>query len=296
MPIRRWTTIFLAVLLLGMLVACGENAADQEVGEFKGVPEVAVGGGGAASNDITVDSAEGATLKFAQETLAASTGKIKVTFNSKATVGLLHNWVLVKPGDEQKAVDESTANAPAYVPTATFVGHTETIDGGKSSSTEFEVAEAGTYTYLCTFPGHYAAGMKGTMTVAAGGETSGGESSGGGAGLVSNSAEGATLKFAEETLTAAPGELTVTFNSKATPGLLHNWVLVKPGDEQKAVDEAIANTPAYVPTATFVGHTDTIDGGKSDTATFTVEAGTYSYICTFPGHYAAGMKGTLTVK
>jgi uncharacterized cupredoxin-like copper-binding protein len=25
-------------------------------------------------------------------------------------------------------------------------------------------------------------------------------------------------------------------------------------------------------------------------------AGTYTYICTVPGHYAAGMKGTLTVK
>jgi azurin len=37
--------------------------------------------------------------------------------------------------------------------------------------------------------------------------------------------------------------------------------------------------------------------GESDTVTFTAPAaGTYDYICTFPGHALAGMHGTLTVK
>ena len=306
MVLRRWTLLLVSVLLLGVLAACGEAQNSEDVGEFKGVPNVAIGGGGGSGgggNDITVDSADGGTLKFAQETLSAATGTIKVTFNNKGIQGLLHNWVLVKPGDEQKSVDESTANAPSYEPTATFVGHTKTINGGESDSVEFEVAEAGTYSYICTFPGHYAAGMKGTMTIAAG---SGGEAAGSGAApagggaaggtLISNSAPGGELKFAEETLEVAAGEIEVTFNNKAISGLLHNWVLVKPGDEQKSVDESIANAPSYEPTATFVGHTKTINGGESDTTKFAVEPGTYSYICTFPGHYQAGMKGTLTVK
>jgi uncharacterized cupredoxin-like copper-binding protein len=37
--------------------------------------------------------------------------------------------------------------------------------------------------------------------------------------------------------------------------------------------------------------------GKSATLTVTFKkAGTYPYLCTIPGHAAAGMKGTLTVK
>jgi uncharacterized cupredoxin-like copper-binding protein len=288
--------IFLTVLLLGMLAACGENATDEEVGEFKGVPEVAVsGGGGAFDNNITVDT-DGPNLKFAQTTLDATTGSFKVTFNNKAGAGLLHNWVLVKPGEEDAAVAESAA--PAYVPTKTFIGHTETIDGGKSSTAEFEVAEAGTYTYLCTFPGHYSAGMKGTLTVAAGsgGEAAGGgESGGAAAGGLEFSTDGGNLKFDKATMEAAAGEITVKFSNAApTPGLLHNWVLVKPGEEDAAVAESVA--PDFVPTKTFIGHTKTIDAGKSDETKFTVEPGTYTYLCTFPGHYAAGMKGTLTVK
>ncbi|HEU5090712.1 MAG TPA: plastocyanin/azurin family copper-binding protein, partial [Roseiflexaceae bacterium] len=29
----------------------------------------------------------------------------------------------------------------------------------------FKAPAPGTYTFLCTYPGHYAAGMKGTLTV-----------------------------------------------------------------------------------------------------------------------------------
>ncbi|HYF63854.1 MAG TPA: plastocyanin/azurin family copper-binding protein, partial [Herpetosiphonaceae bacterium] len=112
-----------------------------------------------------------------------------------------------------------------------------------------------------------------TSAPAAGGDTTGGAAAS--ASVTVNSADGATLKFAEETLTAAAGEVEVTFNNKATPGLLHNWVLVKPGEEQKAVDESTANSPSFLPTATFIGHTETIDAAKSSTAKFTVEPGTY---------------------
>jgi azurin len=48
----------------------------------------------------------------------------------------------------------------------------------------------------------------------------------------------------------------------------------------------------------IIAHTGLVAGGESDTVTFTApeEPGDYEYICTFPGHFAAGMKGTLTVK
>lgn len=42
--------------------------------------------------------------------------------------------------------------------------------------------------------------------------------------------------------------------------------------------------------------TPLIPKGKSATLTVTLKAGTYPYLCTVPGHAAAGMKGTLVVK
>ncbi len=42
--------------------------------------------------------------------------------------------------------------------------------------------------------------------------------------------------------------------------------------------------------------TPSLKTGKAATVKATLKAGKYAYLCTLPGHAAAGMKGTLTVK
>jgi uncharacterized cupredoxin-like copper-binding protein len=42
--------------------------------------------------------------------------------------------------------------------------------------------------------------------------------------------------------------------------------------------------------------TKVIKPGKTTTLTVTLKKGTYKYLCTVPGHAAAGMKGKLTAK
>ncbi len=78
--------------------------------------------------------------------------------------------MLVKGGDDVAAkVDEEGATAgtaKGYIPDdANIVSNVKLLNGGESGTASFTAPAAGTYTFLCTFPGHYAAGMKGTFTV-----------------------------------------------------------------------------------------------------------------------------------
>jgi plastocyanin len=111
--------------------------------------------------------------------------------------------------------------------------------------------------------------------------------------------DGESLAYAQKTMTVPAGQqVTVTFNN--TSGQSHNWVLVNGGDDVVArVDEAgiAAGPPNYLtPGSDVLANTEMLSGGGSGTVTFTVSAGTYTYICTYPGHYAGGMKGTLTAQ
>ncbi|HNP72782.1 MAG TPA: plastocyanin/azurin family copper-binding protein [Kouleothrix sp.] len=131
-----------------------------------------------------------------------------------------------------------------------------------------------------------------------GGSTGGG---GGGAPAALNvSTAGEQLQFAPGNLSAAPGDVKVTFKN-GSGAQKHNWVLVKGGDDVAAkVDEAgvaAGDAKGYIPDdANILAHTKLVDGGGSDSISFKADPGTYTFLCTFPGHYTAGMKGTLTVK
>lgn len=141
------------------------------------------------------------------------------------------------------------------------------------------------------------------LALAACGGGSGGTGGGGegGASSVNVSTAGEALQFAPANLTAKPGDVKITFKNGSS-AQKHNWVLVKGGDDVAAkVDEegvAAGDAKGYLPDdkANILANTKLVDGGATDSVTAKLDAGTYTYLCTFPGHYAAGMKGTLTVK
>lgn len=116
-----------------------------------------------------------------------------------------------------------------------------------------------------------------------------------------------SLRFSVEEIIAKPGEeLTVTLvNNTKLPAMAmsHNFVLLKKSADPHAFDQAAAQAQDndYIPKSKadeIIAHTKLVSGGESDSVTFKAptEPGTYLYICTFPGHFAAGMKGTLVVK
>ena len=68
--------------------------------------------------------------------------------------------------------------------------------------------------------------------------------------------------------------------------------LIEAGAGQAATDYISAKDSFHV-----LAKTKIIGPNESDTVTFTAPQvpGPYDYVCTFPGHYASGMKGVMTV-
>jgi plastocyanin len=121
------------------------------------------------------------------------------------------------------------------------------------------------------------------------GSTGGG---GGGGGAVSvNMLD--TLKFDPATLSVGAGG---SVNVKNGGAQQHNFVLVKPEDENRVATEAAAKNGDATGIAGVLAGGAPVAGGGTETVTLSAPAGSYSYICTIPGHYQAGMKGTLTVQ
>jgi len=83
----------------------------------------------------------------------------------------------------------------------------------------------------------------------------------------------------------------------------HNIVILKKDADVKAFADAAVMAAAtdYFPAAKAdqaVAHTKLLGPKQNDEITFTApsEAGEYPFICSFPAHFLAGMKGVMVVK
>ena len=118
---------------------------------------------------------------------------------------------------------------------------------------------------------------------------------------------GDDMKFAPTEITARPGEVIkirlLATGTMPAAVMRHNVVVLKAGTNQIDFAEAAATSPAtdYIPAgmkAAILAQTTLIQNGQSAEVTFTVpsKAGNYPYLCTFPGHMAAGARGKIVVK
>lgn len=84
----------------------------------------------------------------------------------KAAMG--HNWVLLTQGTDINKFGAAASKFAdnEYIPEDTdeVIVHTKLIGGGQETIIEFTAPEAGTYDFICSFPGHYAL-MKGKFIV-----------------------------------------------------------------------------------------------------------------------------------
>lgn len=121
----------------------GKGAQTPEPGSDKGEKSAqeGSGGGGEASATTLQLAADPAALLFDKKELSAKPGKVTIDFDNPSAIP--HNVVIEKDGEE-------------------LAGFEPITEGKKSVSADLE---AGSYTFVCTVPGHEAAGMVGTLTV-----------------------------------------------------------------------------------------------------------------------------------
>jgi azurin len=115
------------------------------------------------------------------------------------------------------------------------------------------------------------------------------------------------MKFDVTTITAKAGErIAVTLKNTGTmpkASMGHNFVVLdKTQDPAKFVDAGQTHfgQDHIAPELSnkVIAHTKLLGPGETDTVTFNAPRipGPYTFICSFPGHLAVGMKGTLTVQ
>lgn len=115
------------------------------------------------------------------------------------------------------------------------------------------------------------------------------------------------MKFSVSSFSAKPGELLRVVLSaagrKPAEQMAHNFVLLKPTANVATfvMMAAMVRDNGFMPAALegeVLASTSLAAAGETVEVTFKAPAvpGSYPYLCSFPGHYNAGMKGTLIVK
>lgn len=111
-------------------------------------------------------------MKFSVTNIEVKVGEeIKVVLTN---IGMLpkeamgHNWVLLKPGNDVNAFAATamTAREKDYIPDSAkeqIIAHTKLLGPKQSDEVTFKITAAGEYPFLCSFPAHAMAGMKGVL-------------------------------------------------------------------------------------------------------------------------------------
>lgn len=122
------------------------------------------------TNNVVITSND--LMKFNTNEIKVKAGKkVKLTLRhiGKLDINVMgHNLVILKKGVSltEFAAKAATERDNKYIPKGSndIITHTNLIGGGQTTSIEFDAPAAGTYDFLCSFPGHSGL-MKGKFIV-----------------------------------------------------------------------------------------------------------------------------------
>lgn len=154
----RFTCLFTILLLM----SCGGKEKKEEKEGFSyDRTKTEKSSSDNSSNDIILVSDD--LMKFNKKEIKVKAGqKVKLTLKhigklDKKIMG--HNFVLLKKDVDlvSFATVAATARDNEYIPEGTedVIVYTKLIGGGEATTIEFDAPAAGTYDFLCSFPGHF---------------------------------------------------------------------------------------------------------------------------------------------
>lgn len=167
----KMTRILIAFAFIGLLVSCG--------GDTKEEKKEGVKIGGAKTEKKKDDSKVNLALS-GNDLMQFDKKEFKVKAGQEVTLTLRHigkidikimghNFVLLKPGVAIPAFSAKAASAGQkldWIPDGgkDVIAHTKMIGGGQTTTVTFTAPAAGTYDFICSFPGHSGL-MKGKFIV-----------------------------------------------------------------------------------------------------------------------------------
>jgi azurin len=164
--------LVVSVVLMSPLAAFTPSPALESAQEKKPAPAPA---SAPASGPRTVEIAGGDDMKYSVTTIPAKAGEtLRIRLVSKGTlpkVAMAHNVVVLKPGSKQLDFVNAAAMARAtdFIPAEMkdqVLAATTLAGPGETVEVVFKVpAVEGNVPFVCTFPGHFAAGMRGNIVV-----------------------------------------------------------------------------------------------------------------------------------
>jgi len=143
-------------------------------------PTLSAQGGGARTPTIppttprTIELQASDNMRFTPDRITARPGEsLHVVLKDVGTApkaAVAHNFVLLKKGGDAKGFADRSAGArdSDFISPALkdqVLAATKLVGPGETTDITFQAPAAGSYTFICSFPGHYALGMKGTLVV-----------------------------------------------------------------------------------------------------------------------------------
>lgn len=165
---KKLLLVFMAVLA----ISCGNDKKNKNSEDSKmtigdtPVEEAAVEADAAVDAAVAEITIEGNDqMRFNKKEIRVKAGQtVRLTLKHVGDMDISvmgHNWVLLAPGTNMNEFGVAAVDAADndYIPQEyedSIIVHTKMLGGGESDTIEFEAPEAGTYDFLCSFPGHVA--------------------------------------------------------------------------------------------------------------------------------------------
>ena len=151
-----------SILFLSLfIVSCNNSNNTKEKFQYERVKEEATTvQSNTMSNNVILNSND--QMKFDKKIIRVNASqKVTLTLNHNGRFpasSMGHNFVLIKKDVDvnEYALRAAGARNSEYIPEGdNEIAYTKMLGGGQSDTITFDAPEAGTYVFICSFPGHY---------------------------------------------------------------------------------------------------------------------------------------------